>query len=153
VPEQRVMTIEEANALVPRLAELVGELRRSATAIEERLGRLSAARPRAAQPRPSGARLSIEADAADPRDVRDLKRDLRERIAAYEAGWRAVEELGAVVKDPRTGLLDFYGRVEGKLVWLCWRYGEEAISFYHALDAGFSARKPLDVTTRARMLN
>jgi hypothetical protein len=58
-----------------------------------------------------------------------------------------------VLKDPRTGLLDFYGQVDGKLVWLCWRYGEDAVTHYHALDEGFGGRKPIEPTMRNRHLN
>ena len=44
---------------------------------------------------------------SDPVEVRHLKSDLMERIAAYEEGWQEVASLGAVVKDTRTGLIDF----------------------------------------------
>jgi hypothetical protein len=82
-----------------------------------------------------------------------MKTELRRRIAHYEDGWRHVQELGAVVKDPQIGLVDFYGRIEGRLVWLCWRYGEESLRYYHELEAGYSGRQPLRPETRARLLN
>ena len=44
--------------------------------------------------------------------------------------------MGAVLKDPRTGLVDFYGQVDGKRVWLCWKYGEDAVTHYHGLRRG-----------------
>ena len=78
-------------------------------------------------------RLGIVLDPADPADVRDLKHDLVRRIEEYRAGWKAIEAMGAVLKDARMGLLDFYGTVEGKLVWLCWKYGESEVAHYHAL--------------------
>ena len=79
--------------------------------------------------------------------------ELRDRIACYQEGWQRVQELGAVVKDPQIGLLDFYGRIEGRLVWLCWRYGEDALGYYHELEAGYSGRRPLGPETRDRLLN
>jgi hypothetical protein len=82
-----------------------------------------------------------------------MKRELVRRIEEYRAGWREVEQLGAVVKDPRLGLVDFYGQVDGKLVWLCWKYGESEVGFYHALEEGFSGRKPLGVSVKQRLLN
>ena len=84
--------------------------------------------------------------------VRQVKQRLARRVRRYRDGWKQVEQLGAVVKDPSTGLLDFYGRIDDRLVWLCWRYGEEEIGYYHELDAGFSGRKPLE-PIRRRMLN
>ena len=146
------MTIEEANALVPRLAHLVGRQLLLAGEIEARLKKL-AELGQPVRPGPRGVGAVIEERADDGEDVRAVKRELGDRVTAYEDGWRDVQALGAVVKDPRVGLVDFYGRVEGKLVWLCWKYGEVAIEFYHDLDTGFSGRKPLTGVTRQRMLN
>jgi len=85
--------------------------------------------------------------------VRELKRELLERIGTYQEGWTAIEELGAVLKDPRLGLIDFYGHVEGKAVWLCWKFGEVEIAHYHALDEGFSARKAIGASLKRSLLN
>lgn len=96
---------------------------------------------------------TIRVHEKDGPEVRDLKNQLVERVDAYQSGWREIEDMGAVLKDPRSGLVDFYGRVDGKLVWLCWRYGEEAVTHYHGLDEGFSGRKPIESTMRHRHLN
>jgi len=77
----------------------------------------------------------------------------RERVRRYEAGWDEVQQLGCVVKDPRIGLVDFYGRIEGRTVWLCWRYGEESIGYYHDLDSGFSGRRALTAAVRRTLVN
>ncbi|MDB5219037.1 MAG: hypothetical protein JWO86_6964 [Myxococcaceae bacterium] len=143
--QTRVLTLEAVNALVPRLGEMVGrqlERRSGIEALLMRLGRELGDIPE-----------RIVLDPADPTDVREMKRDLVEQIEAYRAGWREVEELGAVLKDARLGLLDFYGEVDGKLVWLCWRYGEAECTFYHALEEGFSARRPIVASLRQRLLN
>jgi hypothetical protein len=95
----------------------------------------------------------IVVDPADPTDVRDMKRNLVRRIEEYRAGWKSIEDMGAVLKDARTGLLDFYGTVDGKLVWLCWKYGESEVAHYHALEEGFSGRKPIAQSMRHRLLN
>jgi hypothetical protein len=145
VTQTRVLTLEAVNALVPRLGEMVGrqlERRSGIEALLMRLGRELGDIPE-----------RIVLDPADPTDVREMKRDLVEQIEAYRAGWREVEELGAVLKDARLGLLDFYGEVDGKLVWLCWRYGEAECTFYHALEEGFSARRPIVASLRQRLLN
>jgi hypothetical protein len=143
--EGRVFTLEEANALLPQLQSLVGRQLQRRAEIEAALVRL-------------GRELGdvpdrIVLDPADPSDLRDLKRELVRRIEEYRAGWREVEELGAVLKDARTGLVDFYGTVEGKLVWLCWKYGEDEVSHYHALEDGFSGRKRIAQSMRTRLLN
>jgi hypothetical protein len=141
----QVFTLEAVNALLPRLREVMQVQMDRRGEIEERLERL--------------AKLlgdvpdTIQIEDQDPPSVRDLKRDLIERVGRYQSGWREVEEMGAVIKDARMGLVDFYGQVDGKLVWLCWKYGEDAVTHYHGLQEGFAGRKPIESTMRLRHLN
>ena len=73
-----------------------------------------------------------------------LSRDARRRLESEAEGQERrfetyVEELNAIgceLKDANTGLIDFVGRHEGRLVYLCWRLGDE-------LDAGFAGRQPV----------
>ncbi len=141
----RVFTLEEINDLVPKLSASVKQQLERRSEIEGLLMQL-------------GRELGdvperIVLDPADPADVRDLKRDLVKRIAEYRAGWKKIEEMGAVLKDARMGLLDFYGTLDGRLVWLCWKYGESEVAYYHALEEGFSCRKPIAASMRFRLLN
>jgi hypothetical protein len=145
MPARPVFTLEEANALVPRLKSLIGAQMERRSQIErglEQLAKMLGAVPD-----------SIRLDDEDPAPVRNLKRDILERIERYRLGWREVEELGVVLKDARIGLVDFYGQVDGKAVWLCWKYGEEAVTHYHGLDEGFAGRRPIAATLRHRHLN
>ena len=67
--------------------------------------------------------------------------ELAERVAGFV---RELDELGVVVKDLDTGLLDFPGLRDGVEVELCWQVGEDAVRYWHPLDAGFRGRKPID---------
>jgi len=145
MPQPRVFTLEEANALVPMLNRLVGRQMLRQTEIEDRLRQLTRAAGRDVH--------DLEITEEDSVEVRSLKSDLMERIAAYEEGWQEVASLGAVVKDRRTGLVDFFGQLDGRTVWLCWRYGEERIDFFHELDSGFAGRKQLGAAARQKLLN
>ena len=52
--------------------------------------------------------------------------------------------MGIVVRDVRSGLIDFPTVREGRIVHLCWRRGEPLrIEFWHEVDAGFAGRQPL----------
>jgi hypothetical protein len=144
-PSPQVFTLEEANALLPRLNVLVGAQVQRRTAIEERLEKLAA--------RLGSAPSAIQLEADDEPDVRTLKEEIIARVNEYQSGWRDIEALGAVLKDARQGLLDFYGHVDGQAVWLCWKYGESSIGHYHGLSEGFAARKPIGPTLRRRLLN
>ena len=144
-PAPAVFTLEAVNALVPRLRVLMAAQMGRRTGIEERLERLGKLLGRVPD--------AIQLEDSDTPEVRELKGELMEHVETYQKAWRELDSMGAVLKDPRTGLVDFYGQVDGKLVWLCWRYGEEAVTHYHSLDEGFSGRKPIEATMRQRHLN
>ena len=48
-----------------------------------------------------------------------------------------------MIKDLGLGLVDFAHLRDGRVVNLCWRYGEQRITHWHGLDEGYTARKPL----------
>lgn len=50
---------------------------------------------------------------------------------------------GVSLKDINSGLVDFLSQRDGRDVYLCWRYGEESVSYWHELDAGFAGRQHL----------
>lgn len=54
-----------------------------------------------------------------------------------------INQLGCFVKDIERGLVDFYYKLDDEVVFLCWRYGEDKINHWHALNSGFTARRPL----------
>ena len=55
-----------------------------------------------------------------------------------------LEDLGCVLKDMNTGLIDFPAVRLGTRVWLCWKLGEESVIFWHGLHEGFAGRKSVD---------
>lgn len=54
-----------------------------------------------------------------------------------------VQSFGCVVKDLNVGLLDFPSRRNGRDIYLCWRFGEEKITHFHDVNAGFQGRQPV----------
>jgi hypothetical protein len=53
-------------------------------------------------------------------------------------------ETGVQIKDINIGLLDFPTLRDGHEVYLCWKYGEGDIAFWHEVDAGFAGRQPIE---------
>lgn len=53
-----------------------------------------------------------------------------------------IQSFGAVIKDINTGLLDFPALRDGREVYLCWKYGEDQIEYWHDIDTGFVGRQP-----------
>ena len=54
-----------------------------------------------------------------------------------------IEDMGIKVRDIDLGLIDFPAMRFGTTVYLCWRYGESDIEFWHAANEGFTGRKSL----------
>lgn len=56
-----------------------------------------------------------------------------------------INDCGAILRDLRSGLLDFPAR-EGEFEYfLCWRLSDDDISHWHLINDGFIGRKPLAV--------
>lgn len=121
----RFFTLDEANAALPRLNELLEQLMAARRAIID----------------------------AQPELWPVLKKSIGnggskkagEVLAEFErvqSAFQAIQALGVLLKDADTGLVDFpHRRFDGSQVLLCWRYGEPEVAFWHELDAGFAGRK------------
>ncbi len=57
-----------------------------------------------------------------------------------------LEQIGCVFKGFDQGLVDFYGKLEGREIFWCWKQGEEKIEHWHDLEAGYAGRQPIPVT-------
>lgn len=53
-------------------------------------------------------------------------------------------KMGIVVKDVNVGLVDFPSVHEDRVVYLCWKYDEEGVRYWHEKDAGFAGRQLID---------
>jgi hypothetical protein len=77
-------------------------------------------------------------------DLGAAQAELAELVKAAAALVAELEEIGVVVKDLDVGLLDFPALREGEAVELCWQVGEDAVRYWHPLEAGYRGRKPID---------
>jgi hypothetical protein len=84
--------------------------------------------------------VSIKKEADGVKDD-DGMTDAMERL---EKEIQKLEELGCVLKDMNIGLIDFPAVRLGTRVWLCWKLGEDRVSFWHELHEGYAARKAVD---------
>jgi hypothetical protein len=131
---ERHFTRGEAEALIPRLTEIMERVMKAhgdATARQDRLREV---------------RQHIElagGGVIDRGAWRDDAEALRRATDAIRAGLADVQALGGAPKDLTLGLVDFPCLRDGRTVNLCWKYGERDIRFWHGLDEGYAARKPL----------
>lgn len=75
-----------------------------------------------------------------------LKQKLNSAITKFYEAIEILENTGVVVKSIEQGLLDFPSKRFDEEVWLCWKYGETEIKFWHEKDSGFMGRKPIEVS-------
>jgi hypothetical protein len=55
-----------------------------------------------------------------------------------------IQDMGIEVKDLGIVLIDFVALHEGREVYLCWKYGEDRIQFWHEIEDGYSGRRIID---------
>jgi hypothetical protein len=80
-------------------------------------------------------------------NVVQIARRKAEREKTIQRVKDAVAEINATgvqVKDLDIGLLDFPCEVDGRVVLLCWKLGEQGITHWHGIEEGFAGRKPID---------
>jgi len=81
------------------------------------------------------------------REAEALQKEVQALAAEIEGFVEELAGFGAEAKRPYdSGLVDFPGEIDGRLVYLCWRLGEPSIQHWHELDAGFPGRQPLTPT-------
>ncbi len=122
----KLFTVEEANALLPRLRELLDDLTLHRDALREKAPHLEPIL-RAALAN-GGGRVGSEYGV--------------EAYRLYLAVER-IRELGVVLKDLDVGLIDFPHEREGRIVFLCWHPPEERVGYWHEIEAGYAGRRPL----------
>lgn len=125
-PFPRLFTVEEANALLPKLRELLEDIAVHRDRMREKAPHLEPIVE--ASVSNGGGRVGSEYG-----------------IEAYNLylAIERVRELGVLLKDLDAGLLDFPHERDGRIVFLCWRPNEDRIGYWHEAQAGYQGRQPL----------
>lgn len=131
--EVQIFTVEEANELIPILSELVAEL----------YGK-----------RDEVAQVELEIDAYElvagrsrSKNDPEFERFMARHRLLADQFYTIVDEIhsyGCYLKDVDLGLIDFHGMLDDRMVFWCWRFGEEKIAFWHEIQEGYAGRKPLE---------
>ena len=133
----KTLSVDEANAILPRVTSLVEQLRALERSLTETAQRLT------------GLAAKLSAGNGHPlqavkEQVKNLSLHQLQLVEAFQSAFKQLEALGALLKDFRMGLVDFYSVRDGELVFLCWKVGEERIAFWHGLEEGYAGRQPLE---------
>lgn len=126
----RLFTLPEANALLAQVEPLlrhVGECKVGLEAVHDTLMRMTP------KERTNGHRL----------EVVGLEHQMERLVDCLARGVRDLEALGVVVKDIEEGIVDFPSLHRGRVIYLCFRLGEDRIGFWHEISTGFAGRRPV----------
>jgi len=123
---QKLFTVEEANALLPKLQELLLDVGRHRDELREKAPHMEPILTAAATN--GGGRVGSEYGV--------------EAYNFYLAIERIREE-GVILKDLEMGLVDFPHERDGRVVFLCWHPSEDRVEYWHDTNTGYSGREPI----------
>ncbi|HMG32545.1 MAG TPA: DUF2203 domain-containing protein [Blastocatellia bacterium] len=124
--EQRIFTLSEARGLLPKLRMLLTRVGTERGALLDMRLEIDKAREKA------------DLGGGSPIGPRYLKHMIRFSEAVQE-----IQYLGVLIKDYRTGLVDFPYERDGRIVYLCWKADEDEIGWWHEVESGFAGRQPV----------
>lgn len=124
----KLFTIEEANALLPSVREILTRIQRS----RRRLSTFRSQAKLASEGAEQGGG-GMEGGSFYALVLTDFTKEMSE-----------LEDLGVQLKDFDRGLVDFPSLRDGRVVLLCWQLGEgDELEWWHDMEAGFGGRTPL----------
>ncbi len=132
---RKFFTVEEANSTLPLVRLIVRDIVELYADVRDRRDRLSAIAKNEYSNAERDDVYSEELEAVESSIYKDI-----EKLKSFIA---ELTEIGIEMKDPETGLIDFYSLQDGREVFLCWKLGEQNITHWHELDAGFEGRQLL----------
>ena len=126
---KKYLTLEQANRILPRVEKLLLKMRK----MDKSLNTLSA--------------IEVEYEDSYEALVYDVQYDKKfhQLSHVFFQAFTQLMELGAVLKSPEEGLVDFYSLHEGKEIFLCWQLGELSITHWHGIEDGFEGRQPISL--------
>jgi hypothetical protein len=119
----RVFDLGEARRYVPFLLEAFSRIR----------GWLDEAREGAS---------AVQEKALTADEVNRVRRDVDRLVEQIRGELARLQEAGIEVK-AADGLVDFPAMIGGRHVYLCWKYPEQSVDFWHELEDGFAGRQPI----------
>ena len=127
----RVFSVAEANRTLPLVSRIVRDI----------VAELPRWRDLVAQY--EIAALSARPEWGESEELKRLRGEIDLAARRIDGFVRELDEVGCHLKGYEDGTVDFYARHQDRLVFLCWRLGEEAVGHWHEMDGGYGGRAPL----------
>jgi len=84
----------------------------------------------------------------ESRQQLDLRSEIEGAARQINDYLQELEQIGCVFKGFDQGLVDFYGKLDGRDIFWCWKHGEEKIEHWHELETGYQGRQPVPEVVR-----
>ncbi|HUI27830.1 MAG TPA: DUF2203 domain-containing protein [Candidatus Kryptonia bacterium] len=128
--EQHLFSIDEVNALIPKLEFVMGRLQQRGAELRRGIEALAL----------ETGKPTAELNGSE---IVELRPALRPLIEDLERLVGEIEECGGQFKGLDLGLVDFPAEINGEIALLCWQFGEKEVGYWHSLEGGFEGRQPL----------
>lgn len=132
----RILTVEQANQLLPEVRVFLAALRTHRAALETLEHAVAVMEL-------EGLRADGTMDPARQAAAAAKAAECSTQMEQFQETLQQLDALGGQLKDLEAGLVDFFTVHQGQLVYLCWKEGEESVRFWHSLDDGFGGRRPI----------
>ena len=137
----KIFTPDEANRMLPLVSRIADDIVATYARVHEALKAFEAEK---------GRQDEIESiTESDDARLDKLDREVAAQLDRFQGLIEEIEALGGTVKDYERGCVDFYGDLDGEIVYLCWQRGEEVICHWHRLEEGFASRKAIEIPSIA----
>jgi hypothetical protein len=150
----KIFTVDEARAMLPSLRQAIIdanlELEKLSPVLEKVNARFEAAEKKLDSFKSTGDDASEVAELRDCRlefqaAIEQLSKAQKEYLTCLEGWVDRITDHGVILRDLRTGLLDFPARQDKFDYFLCWKLSDTDIDFWHLQNDGFIGRRPLAV--------
>ena len=122
-----LFTVDEANNILPKVKKRFDEIlccKNNVMDIQEELQNLS------------------DSNSSFEKFIKK-KQELNHAVTSLYNMIQELEDMGVMIKSVDEGLLDFPSIRYDEEIWLCWKFGENQVKFWHRKEEGFMGRKPI----------
>ncbi len=127
----KLFTLAEANRTLPLVRRIVQDIAACYPAWKDLVSKYELV---AAQARP---------DWGESREQLDLKAHIDAVALKINGFIHELDAIGCELKGFEDGLVDFHGKLQDREILWCWKLGEDHITHWHDLGAGFAGRQPI----------
>ncbi len=126
--EQKLFELEEARSTLPLVSRIVSDIVEVTAQMKEIYLEIR----------------EVAGEGSDRERLDELQERLQEIADGRSEFFEELAALGVEMKDPNKGLVDFPALLDDRVVYLCWKLGEETVEHWHELTAGFDNRESVE---------